>query len=141
MTQRIQCWCRYDITATGVRSNFNTNRIGTRTEEGVELRDEESWNLARNQQRNWETMNQIISLRCLPERINLPRRDGDWWVFDFEVPDVTAVSSVDQDLTYLTDDAAGVPMIVGLQESSLDSNIISTQGESATVKFLLMNDK
>lgn len=138
---RVLCFSRFDITATGVRNTWNPNRLPVSTTEGEHLQNERDWNHARNQQRNWETINQIISLRCLPEHISLPRRESDWWWFEFEVPDINAVSEHDQDLAYLSADADGVPMIIGLDEKDLDTNLIETQGDSITVKFLLAMDK
>lgn len=84
---------------------------------GQAITDLASWTRARNQQRNWETVNQIISLRCLPERITLPEIQQGSWLFDFEVPDLASISGQDSDLDLLLRDAQGIPMITGLDET------------------------
>lgn len=88
-----------------------------RDEAGHDITDPASWTRARNQQRNWETINQIISLRCLPESISLPQsHDHEWW-FEFEISDLATISVGDGDLGLLIKDAQGTPMITGLDES------------------------
>ena len=118
MTQ-IQCRTLFDITATGVRSHYRESRIPFRDDTDQEIRDLRSWTRARNQQRNWETINQIISLRCLPERITIPRRDSQGWSFVFEIPSVAAIARDDDDLGWLCHDATDIPMITGLDETGI----------------------
>jgi hypothetical protein len=117
MTHRIQCRTGFDITATGVRSHYRENRIPFRDDAGHDITDISSWTRARNQQRNWETINQIISLRCLPERIAMPQRSSNCWTFDFEILSLSSISAGDDDLGLLLQDANGIPMITGLDEA------------------------
>lgn len=118
---RIQCITTFDITATGVRSNFNANRIPFQDLTGRIISDMTSWTHSRNQQRNWETINQLISLRCLPHDITTPRRDQQEdvtvWKFEFEVDDITMISAGTDDLGLLKQDCRGIPMITGLDET------------------------
>ena len=89
-----------------------------RDDSGQLIADMVSWNRSRNQQRNWETVNQIISLRCLPENITSPLHDLGSWHFDFEIP---ALEPIQQDLDpmgWLYHDCRDVPMILGLGEAS-----------------------
>jgi len=118
VTQRIICSTKFDITATGVRSNFNVNRIPITTTQGLLVADQGAWIRARNQQRNWETINQIISLRTLPFNITEPVNREDAWHFSFEVDQISTVSTESDAVGLLNQDSAGVPMIVGLGEIS-----------------------
>ena len=110
----ITCRTRFDITASGVRSNFNKNRMAAA--------DEKQWTHDRNQQRNWETINQIISLRTLPVNITLPQRiqvDGKtFWEFVFEVEQPATIEYDGDPVGILKADCRDVPMIVGLDEDS-----------------------
>jgi hypothetical protein len=115
---RIRCRTYFDITATGVRSHFKPSRIPFRDDSGAQITDMGVWNRSRNKQRNWETINQIIALRCLPEYIATPEFDSESgaWQFEFDVPNIEAVSSVEKPLDFMLQDCANVPMIVGLDE-------------------------
>lgn len=119
---RIKCITTFDITATGVRSNFNANRIPFQDAAGNTIDSIESWTRSRNQQRNWETINQIMALRCLPHNISQPLRDThdgiQTWCFDFEVDDVTMISITGTDLALLKKDCQDIPMITGLDETA-----------------------
>ena len=139
---RIVCSTTFDITATEVRSNFQAHRIPFRDATGRVINDLTTWQRARNQQRNWETMNQIISLRVLPQNISLPVlscRDGiKYWTFDFEI-DQSAALEIDGDpVGELKRDSYGVPMIAGLDESTLEQ---STLVPDINVFFVARADK
>ena len=125
MTQEIQCRTLFDITATGVRSHYRESRIPFRNDQGLEIRDLETWSRSRNQQRNWETINQIISLRCLPERITAPRRTAQGWMFEFEVPNIASIERDGDAVGWLRHDAQNIPMITGLDEQrGLDAMLV-----------------
>jgi hypothetical protein len=85
---------------------------------GAMIRDEAQWTRSRNQQRNWETLMQIISLRTLPENISTPQRDQDSWSFEFDVPTPGSVANIAGPLGQLAEDCQDVPMIVGLDETA-----------------------
>lgn len=118
---RIECRTRFDITVTDVRGHFRPERLPFVDATGRSIHDHAGWTRSRNQQRNWETVNQIISLRCLPENITVPRRlqhqDSAVWSFEFEVPDPASVSQDDDAVGWLRQDCEHVPMITGLDES------------------------
>jgi hypothetical protein len=119
---RIRCITTFDITATGVRSNFNANRIPFQDAAGTPITDIQQWTRSRNQQRNWETINQLISLRCLPSDITMPEKithDGvETWSFEFDIEDATMIASADHELGSLKSDCNGIPMIMGLDETA-----------------------
>jgi len=119
---QIECHTRFDITATGVRNHHKIHQSFRRDEQGHAVPDPREWTRARNQQRNWDTVNQIISLRCLPENITLPHRvtdsAGTHWRFSFDIPDAAAVANAQDPVGLLVSDCRDVPMITGLDEDS-----------------------
>jgi len=122
MTIRIKCTTTFDITAT------NERRQGRSSDPGINRR--------RNQQRNWETINQLISLRTLPENITDPVHDPmlGVWSFSFDVPDPSAITDL-QALDMLEHDCQGVPMILGLNEYNDHSPILVVDGDGTNLWF------
>ena len=116
----IRCSTHFDITATGVKNNFSRNRRPFRDDSGALIDSDDAWNRARNQQRNWETINQLISLRSLPYNISTPVRvetvDGPEWQFEFTVDKISELCVDTNDLAALKQDCRGVPMLHHLTE-------------------------
>ena len=131
---RIICRTRFDITATGVRNSFYKNR--------ADAADTETWTRNRNQQRNWETVNQIISLRTLPINITLPKRitqaGENLWVFEFEIEQPATVGTDEDPVGILKADCRDVPMLTGLDE---DDDIGSTLIVNTNIEFAVDSDK
>ena len=121
---RVDCYCLFDITATGVTS----------TRPGGDQR-------ARNQQRNWETLNQILALRTLPENTTVPKHQdtdlGREWRFEFDLPGLSPVSEGDRPLGLLLHDCQAVPMITGLTETAPLVPELCTQEPGANIWFEL----
>lgn len=122
MTLQIQCTTRFDITVTEVRNNFSRSRLPFHDANGKLINDPTAWNRARNQQRNWETINQVISLRTLPENITVSRKtnkeDQAWWTFEFFIEQPASIESNGNPVGLLCLDCNGVPMLTGLDEDS-----------------------
>jgi hypothetical protein len=118
MTLQIRCTTAFDITFTGVKNRFNKSRIPFTDEASQTIRDDDNWNRSRNQQSNWETITQVISLRTLPENISKTIYDSNTrcWSFDFTVIDPTSVATNENPLGLLLSDCIGVPMIIDLDE-------------------------
>ena len=133
----IVCNTKFDITPTGVLGQYKENRETVNHSDQTPINNLASWTRARNQQRNWETLTQIISLRCLPENITQPSRDQNVWSFSFEVESLSAISDQPDDLYYLMHDANGVPMILGLDEDAGLSSAIETQPKDCNTWFRL----
>ena len=76
MTVRIKCTTRFDITETGIRNRTYRANIELKDKTGQTITTHKDWQKSRNQQCNWETVNQVISLRTLPERISTPVYDS-----------------------------------------------------------------
>lgn len=117
---KIRCMTLFDITQTGVSSRRQLLEINSID------------NNLRKQQSNFETILQIISLRCQPEGITIPEITeigGIWgtgygggnpkcWTFSFSVEKKYAFTSGGGLLTGLLEDCANVPMFTGLGESA-----------------------
>ena len=85
----------------------------------------------RNQQRNWETMQQVLAMRAQIHVIELPKvidscqlfskklfKKTRAWTFDFGVEQVDVYGP---DLRLLLDDCNGTPMILDLTETAVMS--------------------
>lgn len=122
MSISIHGWTTFDITATGVRNSRSGRSLPFVDDSGNLVRNETDWIKARNQQRNWDTLNQIFSLRILPVEISLPQkqiRDGiALWTFDFRVDSIAGLGNEEDPLCILMKDAQDVPMITHLDETA-----------------------
>jgi hypothetical protein len=126
--QKVECYCLFDITATGVTQNRATG-------------DQQ----ARNQQRNWDTMMQLVGMRTQVFNVQGPEiadsvespfaKDRRTWKFTFEI-EPEAQWLVDGDEFWvLKQDSDGTPMITGLSESSDIEPIIRTSGFHTNVIY------
>jgi hypothetical protein len=112
------CRTLFDCSPTGITGHFRIGQIPFQDHVGQSITDIHSWNRSRNQQRNFETLLQIISLRSQPERIKLPFCDQGTWSFSFEV-EAESTFSMDGNpdpFAALYQDCNGVPMLTGLDE-------------------------
>ena len=115
---KIQCQTLFDVTATGVTGHIKPSRMPYQDHAGTRITDTESWNRSRNQQRNWETVTQLISLRTQVTGLTSPAKIENCWQFDFEIDNENLFSNDLDPLAVLKADCAGVPMLVGLNESA-----------------------
>lgn len=120
MTVHIICRTQFDITATGVKSHFSPGRIPFVDDAGRTIAAIGDWHRSRNQQRNWETVNQIISLRTLPDEISSPEKiekDGEkYWRFKFTVETASTIEMAGDPVGALIRDCQDVPMLTDLDE-------------------------
>ena len=127
---KIQCQTLFDITATGTTGHIKPSRMPYVDNAGTKITDTESWNRSRNQQRNWETITQLISLRTQVTGLTEPEKIKDCWQFEFEVENENLFVTDTDSLAVLKADCNGVPMLTGLNESintgtvlTVDTNI------------------
>lgn len=145
MSNRIRCRTLFDITDTGIRSNYKTSRVPCVDDHGKPIQDLAQWTRARNQQRNWETVNQLISLRTLPEEISSPcliDKDGNrYWEFEFSVPNIDALTINSDPIGALVHDSRGIPMILGLDETHSLSPVLEANGPETNIWFEVIGTK
>ena len=137
MTVRIKCTTCFDITETGVRNRSYRADQPFCDRRGQTINTAVEWQQARNQQSNWETVNQVISLRTLPEKISSPAADSisTTWAFEFDVVDPSTIFYNSDPVGYLKADCAGVPMITGLGETGSTLPFLTADGEFANIWF------
>lgn len=122
---RYSCQTLFDITVTGVTGHYKPSL-------GLSSAD---WNHARNQQRNWETLTQIISLRTQVFNLTKPMVTNGMWSFEFEVETPGVYGSVTDPTAVLVQDADGVPMIANLNNSSSLPAVLIAQGDNQNIWF------
>ena len=139
---RVRCWTTFDITITGVKNNFNINRLPFTDQAGREIMTPEQWHHSRNQQRNWDTVNQLLSLRSLPHSISASqlqdKGDVKIWEFEFLVDHEDALAEGDNVFGALEQDCQGVPMITGLGETPGQTQVLDP---GSNIGFLKLHDK
>lgn len=116
---KFQCQTLFDITCTGVTGHFKSSRIPFKDRTGRNITDEQLWNFSRNQQRNWETILQLISMRTQLFEISDPKKQKNMWIFEFEseTPGVFG-----ENFESLYSDSDGIPMLSNLlNDSELDT--------------------
>jgi hypothetical protein len=134
---RYACQTLFDITATGVTGHFKVTRMPFVDRAGQHIVDQNSWNRSRNQQRNWETITQILGLRTQLFDVTDPVRDksGTSWMFEFET-ETNGTFGPDSDPTeILRADAEEVPMILDLDNRSDLVPVLRTHGSEQNIWF------
>jgi hypothetical protein len=121
---KIQCQTLFDITATGTTGHVKHNRMPYVDNAGTKILDIGSWNRSRNQQRNWETITQLISLRTQVDNLQEPVKTQDCWQFEFEVENENLFTNGEDRLAVLKTDCQGVPMLTGLDEFNNDTVLV-----------------
>jgi hypothetical protein len=138
---KIICKTLFDCTYTGVTGNFRPGQIPFRDRAGQAIEEIADWNKSRNQQRNWETILQLISLNTQPQDIVLPQCNNGTWQFEFRVEsaDVFAANNSTDPLAGLKQNCTGVPMIVNLNETSTIEPVLSASGSQQNIWFETIN--
>jgi len=145
--RKIKCYCLFDITSTGVTGHQRQSTYPFTTKKGHVIVDQLHLTNARNQQRNWDTVLQLIGLRTQVFEITDPviiknenifsnaKSDDRVWAFTFEI-EPQAQWSVDNDEFWiLKHDSERTPMIVGLQETALLEPWITALGADANIIY------
>jgi hypothetical protein len=123
----IKCSTRFDITATGVTGHYKSAR--------QPFLSEVEWNRARNQQRNWETLQQLISLRTQIVGLTAPVQKDGQWHFEFSSETLDVFGDARDPAAILKHDAAGVPMLLGLNNNPDIEPFLITDGPQQNIWF------
>lgn len=118
------CVTLIDITKTDVARHYTKGMPGT----------EADYNIKRNQHRNYQTMLQVIGLRCQPYHLSDPVKHEDQdlsdlpfgsaftketiWTFRFEVEQEDVFHTPNNPFGLLLDDLHNVPVIINLTETA-----------------------
>ena len=131
---RFSCTTLFDITATGVTGYFKLSRVPFEDRAGNTIQDVADWNRSRNQQRNWETVNQIIGMRT-QVNATIPWREGSSWSFEFDT-ETPGVYGTDADpVAVLYSDADGVPMLTDLDNNRELASVVVVSGPGQNIWF------
>ena len=129
--QTITVYTLFDITNTDVVRPYKPTLMKTHPT----INSEKEWVKARQQQKNYETLLQVFSLRAQPMPLNKPlmktialnnfniKGKGKVWTFKFTVEHDSVYFNGIDELGLLKDDCENVPMILNLNESTKDEYI------------------
>jgi hypothetical protein len=134
---KFACQTRFDITVTGITGHFKSARMPFQDRAGQVIQDTASWNRSRNQQRNWETLTQILGLRTQLFLLTIPIQDqtGTRWMFEFETEMDGVYGPEDDPTRVLREDASGVPMLRELNNDPEIESVLITSGPNQNIWF------
>jgi hypothetical protein len=139
--QRIECRCLFDITATAINGHQRNIQYPYISKSGIKINN--AWELAqaRNQQRNLDTILQLIGMRTQifemtnPEIVTESISEFAWagdnvkvWRFFFEIEPQSQWTVDNDDFWVLKNDSHSTPMLLGLTETANMDPWIATQG-------------
>lgn len=133
---RILCRTLFDCSPTGVTGHYRASQVPFTDGAGQLIEDQHAWTFARNQQRNWETLNQLISLRTQVFDVEPVASPEGEWRFEFSVEHAEVY---DVGLKGLTQECAGVPMLTGLTETQTTQYALVTDGPDQNIWFEPIN--
>lgn len=135
---RIRCETLFDCSATSVTGHFRPSHTPFQDATGALITDQAAWNRARNQQRNWETLLQIVGLRSQLLDIQPPWVEKNRWCFEFTVEQEGVLDEAN-DFAALKRDCTGVPMICALEPAITSTAAIVTEGALQNIWFCAIN--
>lgn len=131
---KIRCSTHFDITETGTTGHFRPSQVPYTNRAGNTIKDSTDWNRSRNQQRNFETITQVLQLRTQIFDVTTPVKNTKW-EFEFEV-ESDGIYQQGQDLFgILKQDCEDVPMIVGLDDEYTLTPALITSGSQQNIWF------
>ena len=135
----------FDCTPTGTKS-YRKLQPGTVNAVGHKIQTMDDWNFSRNQQRNWETILQVVSLKTQAIDITNPvimtREDKKVWQFSFAIEHTGIYDNGNDQLGLLKEEVHGVPMITGLNETYKEGFLMPyllAKGENQNIMFTLLD--
>lgn len=136
---KILCRTLFDCTSTGVTGHMRLSDLPFVDAAGQTVDNQLAWNRSRNQQRNFETLIQLVSLRTQPINITATDQDQQYWQFSFETENESVYGSGTDAFENLLQDCVGVPMITNLGEHQSLNTVIETHGPRQNIWFETIN--
>jgi len=131
---RIRCSTHFDITETGTTGHFRPSQVPYNDRVNNLISNISDWNRSRNQQRNFETITQVLQLRTQIFDVTTPVKNSKW-EFEFEV-ESDGIYQQGQDLFgILKQDCEDVPMIVGIGDEYTLTPSLVTSGSQQNIWF------
>jgi len=137
---KILCRTLFDCTTTGVTGHMRPSDLPFVDAAGQTVDNALAWNRSRNQQRNYETLIQLISLRTQPLQVTATQQDHEHWQFWFETENENVYGSAQNMFENLLQDCAGVPMVTNLGEQQSLNAVIETAGPRQNIWFESINN-
>ena len=142
--QTIDVVTYFDCTPTGTMS-YRKLQPNTKNAVGHKINTLDDWNFSRNQQRNWETILQVVSLKTQALDITNPvimtREAKKVWQFSFGIEHEDIYNDGTDKLGLLKQEVHGVPMIIGLNETYSEGFLMPyllATGENQNIMFTLL---
>jgi len=142
--QTIDVVTYFDCTPTATMS-YRKLQPNTTNAVGHKINTIDDWNFSRNQQRNWETILQVVSLKTQALDITNPvimtREDKKVWQFSFAIEHEDIYNDGIDKLGLLKQEVHGVPMIIGLNETYSEGFLMPyllATGENQNIMFTLL---
>lgn len=123
---------QFDCTATGTTGHYRSNKVPYQDHADQTIDGQDAWNKSRNQQRNYETLIQLLSLRTQLIFVGQPQHQDGIWSFEIESDRDDVFSD---DFASLILDCEAVPMIVGLDETAKIAPMLVLRGDSTNLWF------
>lgn len=151
---KITCYTLFDITHTGVLNHYKSTAMPFKDRSGADVTTDSEWRRSRNQQRNWETIIQVLSLRTQPVELSDPELLHDQplenyqfgseftgtaniWKFEFEIEHEDAFADESSNLGKLYQDLASVPMLDKLRETvKFNSPMLTANAQAGNIYFV-----
>lgn len=137
---RIDVCTKFDCTVTGTVGHFKSSSPQI-NRQGKKLSTVEDWTTSRNQQRNWETFLQLISLRTQPFEIIEPRFDAGFWYWSYQIEFEKLYFNNGDELARLKEDFNQIPMLTGLAEHDELQGILVVDGPKQNIWFEYYTNK
>jgi len=139
--QTISVITHFDCTPTGTKS-YRKLQNGYVDNSGKSIATLDDWNFSRNQQRNWETILQCVSLQTQPMNVSEPqlikKKENTLWTFSFGIEHRGIFTKDNDQLGLLKEAVHGVPMIVGLDETYREGFLLPyliAKGDNQNIVF------
>ena len=134
---KIACKTLFDCSVTGVTGHYRPAQVPFKDRTGQLIENEQAWIRARNQQRNWETLLQVIGLRTQPDVLVDPYCKNGVWHFEFETSTegVYDIAGNSNPVAGLLQDCTGVPMMINLDEQNNVQPTLCVQGADQNIWF------
>jgi hypothetical protein len=132
---QIQCRTIFDISETGITGHYKPQQVPFRDRAGNNIVDQAAWTRSRNQQRNLETITQLLQLRTQIFDVSTPETNQGYWSFWFDV-EFEGIYQQGQDVFgILKKDCEGVPMLLGLDEKFVTNSFLTAEGSQQNIWF------
>lgn len=137
MTTKIRVTAKFDCTTTGVTGHFKPAQLPFRDQANQLVDSEQSWVRSRNQQRNYETLLQIIGLYTQPMEITKSVATDDGWQFEFETEFDGVFSEGLDSVALLKKSSNGVPILINIDSTVTTALMIP----DTNIKFEIVSTK